>query len=89
MIKIQCTEPMFQSVHIQLLCVSKAFLTYETDFVLFLGVQGKFCLAHDVKSDGRTLNFRTDVTRFYEKHRMTFVEGHYVMSNVINKRNDE
>ena len=45
------------------------FLIYETEFVLVLVVLEKFCLAHglrqlirDVKSDVRTLNFRSDVT---------------------------
>ena len=44
-------------------------LTYKTEFVLFLAVVEKFCLAHgleqlssDVKSYVRTLNFRSDFT---------------------------
>ena len=46
------------------------FLAYETEFVLFLVVLKKFCLAHDhelgqltrhMNSDVRTLNFRSDI----------------------------
>ena len=39
------------------------FLTYETEFVLFLAVldHGLGQLIRDVKSDVRTLNFRSDV----------------------------
>ena len=66
------------------------FLTYETEFVLFLAVLEisvlpetgwADMLTRDGKSDVRTLNFRSDVTekppRHHEKHRMTFGESPY------------
>ena len=59
------------------------FLTYETEFVLFLAVLDN-CLAHGLRQlthdvcRVRTLNIRSDVTlQHRENHHMTFGKGRY------------
>ena len=77
--------------------MDKHFLPMKQSLCYYFSGDGKFCLAHglrqltpDVKSDVRTLNFRSDVTYdHHEKHRMTFGEGRYATLSVKSKTNYE
>ena len=73
-----------------------SFLPKRPSFFYFSGA-GKFCLAHglrkltrDIRSDVRTLNFRSDVTYLTQQKSLNDVRrSRHAMENVKNKRNDE
>ena len=70
-----------QNFRANILSQSQDFLTYETEFVLFLAVLENYVLLRqltkDTKSDVSCL--QTLLTRRNKKLRMTFGVGHYTM----------